>query len=407
MSQRVLQLSWPQNKAFFSQIMPIFIPFAGCEQRCIFCAQHLQSGTVKESSFHNCKKQRYYENMHSLTTQCKSEETYCEQREHQGQQSQQGQSSQQDQAYWQYFPSLLYSEDSTAKSVLERTLAQLHHRARQGLSSPQIAFYGGTFTALPEEDFQLCCTFVQAMRQQGLITCARCSTRPDALSAQRLKIMKDVGFTCVELGVQSFDDAALMQAKRHYTEEIVRKACAYIHEQGFTLGVQLMPGMPGVTPTVFLQDVTKALRAQAHFLRFYPCQVIAGTELAQMWREQTFSPWNLTETVQALSEGWLAAHLAGVPVIRMGLAPEASLEEHILAGPRHASLGSMVQGQALHTYIVEALGQNSVHRLTLPKACQGYFWGQNKSLEDAWLRLKVQKSNLDWHDKEHIELIYR
>ncbi len=378
MSLCTLQLTWPQNKAFGAKILPIFIPFAGCERRCIFCAQHIQSGTLKES-------------------------------------------------VWQNFPTTQATaplEKVFAKTVLaqaQKQLEQLHQQqenTQQDSCLPEIAFYGGTFTALPQEDFQLCCDFVQSMRQNNKISHARCSTRPDCITPQRLKIMKEVGFRCIELGVQSFNNAALTLAQRHYTEEDIIKACKRIHDAGFTVGIQLMPGMPGVSPNIFLEDVTKALQMQAHFLRFYPCQVIAGTELARLWQAGSFIPWELAQTIETVSQGWLQAHLAKVPVIRMGLAPEQSLEAHILAGPRHPALGSKVQGLALYTHIKNSLEQKSsqlkkdnvswlsIQQCKVPRTCQGYFWGHKKNLEDAWMRLGVQKDIILWHDKPIIELIY-
>ncbi len=341
-------LPWPQKKATKHAIYPIFIPFAGCAQRCIFCAQHLQSGRG------------------------------------------------------------MCLDSPTTQSVLTEAAHHLAQRQKQGKAPMELAFYGGTFTALPEADFTACLNFTLHQQQLGHALGARCSTRPDALNPARLDALQQTGFHTVELGIQSFHDPALLQAQRHYNGCTALEACTTIKARGFSLGVQLMPGMPGLTPESFLHDTQLALNHGADFLRMYPCQVIAGTELEDMWRQGHYIPWTLEQTIESLSVGWLQAHLAEVPVIRMGLAPEASLERHLLAGPRHAALGNLVQGYALYSYIAAQLQSLSQHdalntRPTLsqaifPKACQGYFWGHEHSLAPQWFQLGLDKANVRWHN---------
>ncbi len=358
MQNSTLRLAWANKKAQKHAIYPIFIPFAGCERRCIFCAQHVQTG------------QRPLTSTAQTLAQAEEHLQECHQ---------------------------IKSAHSSNDNV-------------NTYSTPmELAFYGGTFTALPAEDFALCLNFTQKHLQAGCITHARCSTRPDAINKEKLTALKNAGFTCVELGVQSFNNTALHAAQRHYQEQCIQKACALVHDFQFTLGIQLMPGMPGVTEQIFLQDTQKALAAGADFLRMYPCQVIAGTQLEMQWKEGLFQPWTLTQTISALSKGWLLAQKARTPVIRMGLAPEKSLQEHIVAGPRHAALGNIVQAQALYSYIFEEISSYpnlKIKKILLPRACQGYVWGHGQSLIQSWASLGIKKENLFWHEAEHIEIIY-
>ncbi len=351
-----ITLPWAKEATAPKSIYPIFIPFAGCPQRCIFCAQHLQSG-------------------HEA----------CENNEN-------------------------------TRNILRTAAQDLATRQKQGKPPVELAFYGGTFTALPQDDFDACLDFALQQKKLGHSTQARCSTRPDALDPARLQALQQAGFTTVELGVQSFHSQALCLAQRHYTGQQALEACKCIKAQGFQLGVQLMPGMPGVTKQIFLQDTHIALEAQADFLRMYPCQVIAGTALAQLWQKGEFSPWELDMTIAALSEAWLKAHVAHVPVIRMGLAPESGFEKHILAGPRHAALGNIVQAQALYTYVSTAL-QNirqknaphtifSVQKILLPQTCQGYMWGHKNSLQESWKKLGIEKKNTVWHPAKYIKISF-
>lgn len=293
-------------------------------------------------------------------------------------------------------------------------MLQMQH-ARTGRAM-EVAFFGGTFTALPSDTFELCLSVLRQWRKDGLVTRARCSTRPDA-PPSRLHRLVEAGFNTVELGIQSFEAQALVQSRRGYTPDTALRACAAVREAGLELVVQLLPGMPGVTPEIFYRDVAVALEAGAEMLRFYPCLVLRGTELARLWQEGQYTPWSLDEAVDALTEGWLLAHAHRIPVIRMGLAPEPGLAEHILAGPQHPALGAIVQAEALCRTVEAAVKKNvetggsdagtqlaKLRALHVPRFCQGYFWGDKGSLRPRWKRLGITKENITWHEEDTLEL---
>lgn len=113
--------------------------------------------------------------------------------------------------------------------------------------------------------------------EQGLVTRVRCFTRPDALEPKRLAGLKDLGLDLVELSIQSFDDQALA-------------ACRTVRQAGLSLGVQLLPGLPGDRPGVFRGDVEAVARLAPDCARLYPCLVLKGTELAALWRSGGYAP---------------------------------------------------------------------------------------------------------------------
>lgn len=311
-------------------IVPVFLPFRGCPTRCVFCAQDIQTGRTGQNG-------------------------------------------------------------ATPDRILDTARAALDLRVARGLPPAELAFYGGTFTALPEAERDACLEFAAAALARGDITAFRCSTRPDCLDAALLARLRQAGCTAVELGVQSFADAALRAARRGYDGATALRACARVKAAGLALGVQLLPGMPGTSPEIFLADVPLALNAGADMLRFYPCLVLAGTGLAELWRAGDYEPWDMESTLDALARGWLLARSAGTPVIRMGLAPETSLAGAVLAGPCHPALGARVMGRALFMTVRDLAarepGGQPLTRLEAPRACQGYFWGHGSELRPAWAGL--------------------
>jgi len=158
--------------------------------------------------------------------------------------------------------------------------------------------------------------------------------------------------------------------------------------------------MPGHTPDDFKEDVPKALAAGATMLRFYPCLALEGTGLAGMWRGGSYAPWSLEATLDALAHGWLMAARAGVPVIRMGLAPEPGLNEAVLAGPVDKELGGRVKGRALLLAVKDLLGEAASgpdyrFDLHLPRSVQGFFWGAGGELRAPWSALGLRSVFFD------------
>lgn len=266
----------------------------------------------------------------------------------------------------------------------------------------ELAFYGGTFTRIAPEIQQACLQLAKEALAEGTLASVRCSTRPDAVSPGHLAPLREHGISLIELGVQSFQDTALKASCRGYTGSVALEGCQAVQRAGFELGIQLLPGMPGLSPAAFLADVDTALSLAPSCLRLYPCLVLKGTVLAEHWKRGCFQPWSLDETVATLGEALRRIWQADVPVIRMGLAPDPGLDAAFLAGPRHPALGSMVQGVALLRTVEHSLADVqdvSSIRLHLPEACQGFFYGHQGSLRSQWARMGV--SQIIWHQASH------
>lgn len=321
------------------RILPVFLPFAGCPRRCVFCAQDVQTGVGT--------------------------------------------------AVWQ--------------ATLDHVDEQLRLLAARCDAPVELAFYGGTFTALPRAVQDACLALAARHAQAGVVAGVRCSTRPDCVSPGVLQRLGEAGVTTVELGVQSFDDAVLALAGRGMDAATVRQGCAQVNEAGLALGIQLLPGLPGATVQGFVADVAEALTLSPACLRFYPCLVLEGTELAAWWREGRYAPWQVAATVDALAQGLLMAWDADVPVIRLGVAPGDELQAALLAGPWHPALGSMVRGRALWLAVARQVGRlprGGAQSLAVPRRYRGELWGHRGALREAWASLGLGHENVYWHDGE-------
>ena len=237
-------------------------------------------------------------------------------------------------------------------------------------------------------------------REQGVIGAVRCSTRPDAVPEQALRRLKSLGLTGIELGVQSFADEVLGRAGRNYTGDDARAACRRVREHGFSLGVQLLPGLPGMTADLFRADVEACLGIAPDLARLYPCLVLRDTPLADLWAAGEYQPWDLDLAVPLLAEALLKFQKARIPVARIGLPLADGFARDVLAGPAHPALGDMARGLALYFWLKEQL-ENApcpVTGLCVPRAWQGAFWGHRSSLKPAYATLGLTPDNVTFHN---------
>ena len=259
-------------------IIPIFLPHLGCRERCLFCNQKT---TAKEVPF--------------------------------------------------------------PKTVREFIEISLHHLSFHSLKSEkQVAFYGGSFTAMSRAVQACYLNEVQTFISADRINSIRISTRPDALNEETLTMLKAYGVKTVEVGVQSMVDEVLLLSKRGHTAENSSTAILRLKHSGFEVGVHLMIGLPGDTCDKFLQSLDQIIGLKPDFVRIHPTLVLRGASLEELWRSGKYSPLTLDEAMEWLKKGMLKLERASIPVARIGLQPTQELEENLLAGPFHPALHQLV-----------------------------------------------------------------
>jgi histone acetyltransferase (RNA polymerase elongator complex component) len=206
----------------------------------------------------------------------------------------------------------------------------------------QVAFYGGSFTAIHRDNQVRYLKEVQPFLASALIDSIRISTRPDAFNKETLALLKEYGVKTVEVGVQSMVDEVLFLAKRGHCAEDAVSATLRLKRQGFEVGLQLMIGLPGDTCNRFLQTLDRVVELKPDFLRIHPTLVLKGAPLEMLWREGRYSPLRLDEAVQWLKKGVLRLEDSSIPIARIGLQPTRELERDYLAGPYHPSFRQLV-----------------------------------------------------------------
>ncbi|MDU2159667.1 MAG: radical SAM protein, partial [Veillonella sp.] len=133
----------------------------------------------------------------------------------------------------------------------------------------EVAFYGGSFTAIHRDLQHTLLAPTYEMLQQDIIDGIRCSTRPDAVGDEAISLLQSYGVKTVELGVQSMNDGILVDAKRGHTAQEVVEAVVRLKQRGMTVGVQLLPGLKGETWETILETAIAVVKLEPDFVRIY------------------------------------------------------------------------------------------------------------------------------------------
>ena len=161
----------------------------------------------------------------------------------------------------------------------------------------EIGFFGGSFTGLKVTEQQRYLDLAKPWLKSGKISGIRLSTRPDYINDEILKMLKECGVTAIELGVQSMDDEVLRLAGRGHTADDVKKAAGKIKAAGFSLGLQMMTGLPGDSFDKSLKTAEEIVLLGADSTRIYPALVIRNTSLENIYRQGRYKPLTLDEAV--------------------------------------------------------------------------------------------------------------
>ena len=283
-------------------IIPIFVPHLGCPNDCIFCNQKSISGQKK-----NMTKEE-------------------------------------------------------AKKIIDDYLENIKNEDAQ----IEIAFFGGSFTAIEEEKQEELLKLAYEYIKNGQVESIRISTRPDSIDKETLKRLKKHKVKTIELGVQSANNYILKRSNRGHTFEDVKKASKLIRRYRFDLGHQMMVGLPESTKIDEINTAKALIKLKPKMVRIYPVLVIKNTKLEQEYKEGKYQPLPLVQTVETCKELVEMFVKKKIDVIRVGLQntdeitnPEQNTSE-VVAGPYHPAFRQLVESSLWYDAIVAKIKKLNV-----------------------------------------------
>ncbi len=248
------------------------------------------------------------------------------------------------------------ADAQTVRETIEQAAALPRNGAKR-----QLAFYGGSFTAIPEEQQLALLSAAREALERGEIDAVRLSTRPDAVDEAVLQRLKDYGVETVELGAQSMDNEVLRLSGRGHTAEDVERAACQVRAMGFRLILQMMTGLPGDTEEKSLETARRLIALRPDGVRIYPTVIVRDTALHEMWRAGRYREHSVEEAVALCAKLLPLFEQARIPVIRLGLNPTEELSGGAaVAGAYHPALGELVKSRILYEKAKQLLQERGV-----------------------------------------------
>lgn len=283
-------------------IIPIFVPHLGCPNDCIFCNQKSISGQKN-----------------SITKE-------------------------------------------EAKKIIDSHLENIKEKEAE----IEIAFFGGSFTAIEEEKQEELLQVAYEYIKQGKVSSIRISTRPDCINKEVLKRLKKYKVKTIELGVQSANNYILKRTNRGHSFEDVKKASKMIKWNGFVLGHQMMVGLPESTRIDEINTARALVKLKPKMVRIYPVLVVKNTKLEQEFKEGKYEPLPLVQAVEICKELVNIFTKKKIDIIRIGLqnteeisSPESEKSE-VVAGPYHPAFRQLVESGLWYDDIVSKIKKLNV-----------------------------------------------
>ena len=225
------------------------------------------------------------------------------------------------------------------KNTIENHLATFKEEQR----FVEVAFFGGNFTGLPEKMQDEFLKIVQPYLEKGVVNGIRCSTRPDYIDEKRVKILKNFGMKNIELGAQTTNDVILRKCGRGHSFKDIENASQIIVDEGITLGLQMMLGLPFDSFEYDMQTASDIVRLGAKETRIYPCIVVKDTELERLYRNKEYIPLSIDDAVEQSATLYEYFTENDVKVLRIGLHTSDDLNgDALVAGPYHKNFAEMV-----------------------------------------------------------------
>ena len=177
-----------------------------------------------------------------------------------------------------------------------------------------------------------------AHRMVGLVF----ETRPDSISAASLTELRELGCTKVQIGIQSLRSEILEEVDRRCGIDRSRDAISAIRLYGFKIHEHLMANLPGATPESDKAEFEQLMQDESLVpdeLKLYPCSLIDGTGLMDLWESGEWRPYSEDELIDILSHDLACTR----PFVRISRMVRDIGSQDIVTGNKKANLRQDVE----------------------------------------------------------------
>ena len=250
---------------------------------------------------------------------------------------------------------------------------------RADKENSEIAFFGGSFTAIDREYMISLLEVAYPYIKDGPFKGIRISTRPDCIDEETLDILKSYGVTSIELGAQSMNDNVLVANKRGHTSADVVNASRLISSYGFELGLQMMTGMYMSDDNDSIVTAEKLIELNPKTVRIYPTVVLKGTELENLYLDKKYTPPTLEESANLCAKLLMMFYENNIKVIRLGLHSGGDVDENFIAGTFHPAFRELCESRIYLNTITKTLKEKGRYTVFVKSSEISKMIGQKKT----------------------------
>ncbi|ATV52463.1 TIGR01212 family radical SAM protein [Prevotella intermedia] len=130
-------------------------------------------------------------------------------------------------------------------------------------------------------------------------------TRPDCVSSELLDYLEELNkrtFLIVEYGIESCNDDTLRFINRGHDFACTRKAVEETAKRGIYVGGHVIMGLPGEDAAESLRQAPIISSLPLTMLKIHQMQIIKGTRLAKIYKEQPFHLYTVEEYIDLITK---------------------------------------------------------------------------------------------------------
>ena len=167
-------------------------------------------------------------------------------------------------------------------------------------------------------------------------------TRPDLVTADALVLLRKLGVTRLQIGVQGLDPEVLALNNRKTSLDQINEAFALARAFGFKIHGHFMQNLYGSNMQADQEEYLRFVTDPAYIpdeVKLYPCSLIEGTGLVRHYKEGSWQPYSEDELTELL-----AMNTVNTPGnIRISRMIRDISSHDIMAGSKRTNLRQLVE----------------------------------------------------------------
>ncbi len=188
-------------------------------------------------------------------------------------------------------------KDTLAVIPIEEQMAagMAYHRDRLGSRKFIVYFQKFTNTYAPVE--KLSELYRRALSHPDVVGIS-VGTRPDSIDDDAIDLLTELArdhYVCVELGLQSIDDAILAGINRGHSFAEYLATVERLAGRGMDICTHLIYGFPGEKRSGFVKGARLLSSLPVTSVKLHQLHAVEGTRLASMYRDGSYVPISLAE----------------------------------------------------------------------------------------------------------------